>query len=233
MPTPEDQDRLSAVGRQRFRLAKIMTLAHLMRLLACSRSTVQRRLRQWGCHTSYNLNGGYYALPDVVEFDQRGLWCCGRARFSIHGNLRQTVSALVQDAAAGMTGAEFSAVLGVNANSFLWGFMQHRTLSRDRMHGRFVYFSTDPERCRRQRDRRAGLGNEKSLNDADAVTVLVAFINEPASGPAELAGRVRARAPTATPEAIERFFAAHGLEPAKRGALRSRPSSCSDSTENG
>jgi len=231
MPTPGDQ--ASTDSRRRFRLAKIMTMAHLMTLLGCSRSTVQRRLRQWRCHTSYNLNGCYYALPEVVEFDERGLWRCGRARFSIHGNLRQTVSAFVEDAPAGMTGAELSAALGVNANSFLWGFVQQGTLARDRMHGRFVYLSSTPERARSQRARRRGPGGANMLSDADAVTVLVAFINEPTLGTLELAGRVRARAPTATPTAIDRFFAAHGLEPAKKGALHFRPSSCSDSTDNG
>ena len=229
---PRTQDAAADVARHQFRLARVMTMARLMTLLACSRSTVQRRLRQWRCHTSYNLNGGYYALPEVVEFDERGLWCCGRARFSVHGNLRQTVSALVEAAEAGMTSSELSAALGVNANSFLWGFVQQGTLSRGRVHGRFVYLSTDAERRRRQHDRRRGPGGERVLSDADAVTVLVAFTKEPTLGPVGLSGRVRARAPTATPVAIDRFFAAHGLEAAKRGASRSRPSSCSGSTDN-
>ena len=219
---------------QRFRLARIMTMDELIRLLGCSRSTVQRRLRQWGCHTSYNLNGRYYAPPDVVEFDQRGLWRCGRARFSVHGNLRRTVSALVEDAPEGLTAGELSVLLGLNANSFLWGFVQRGALSRRRIGGRFVYLSADPERRRRQRVRRAGLGGRGTLSDADAVTVLVAFIKEPILGPEELAERVRARAPTATPAAIDRFFEAHGLEPAKKGALlHSRSSVCSNSTDNG
>jgi len=227
------QDRRPVDAPQRFRLAKIMTMSHLMALLGCSRSTVQRRLRQWGCHTSYNLNGRYYALPDVVRFDRRGLWRCGRARFSVHGNLGQTVAALVGASSSGMTAAELSAELGMNAHSFLWGFVRRGTLARARMHGRFVYFSADREHRGRQRDRRAGLGGKGSLSDADAVTVLVAFIKEPILGPLALAERVRARAPTATPAAIERLFAAHGLERAKKGAPRSRPSNCSSSIGNG
>lgn len=222
MSTPVEDH---AEVRRRFRLAKIMTMARLMTLLACSRSTVQRRLRKWGCHTSCNLNGRFYALPDVVQFDARGLWRCGEALFSVHGNLRRTVSALVEASEAGMSAAELSAVLEMNANSFLWGFVQGGAIARQQFEGGFVYLSTDLERREQQCERRCG--GDGSLADADAVRVLVELVKSPNASASQLVARVRARAPTVSVEAIERFFTAHGLNPAKKGASDSARSGCS------
>jgi hypothetical protein len=197
-----------------------MNLAELMELLQCSRSTAQRRLKLWGCHTSYNHNGAYYALPEIVEFDQHGIWRCKSACFSMHGNLTRTVTALVKQATAGMTSAELSDVLSVNANSFIGEFVNIGKISRQKLGARFIYTSCDKQskqqqiHCRSQSDQRA-----VPLSRSDAVTVLVELVKSPILSPFELARKVRSRAPTASVEAIEQFLDEHGVTAAaKKGA---------------
>jgi len=206
--------------RRRFRRAKIMTLVSLRELLQCSRSTAQRRLKLWGCHTSYNQNGAYYALPGIVKFDQHGIWRCESACFSRHGNLSRTVTALVNQAPAGMTSAELSEVLSVNANSFIGEFVNSGKISRQKLGARFIYISCDKQsnqqqiHCRSQNDQRA-----VPLSHSDAVTVLVELVKSPSLNPFELARRVRSRAPTASVEAIEQFLDEQGVTAAaKKGA---------------
>ena len=64
---------------------------------ACCRMTVFRGLKRYGYFTSYNCNSSYYTLHDIPEFDGRGLWQYGPARFSRHGTIAETVLAWVQE----------------------------------------------------------------------------------------------------------------------------------------
>ena len=202
---------------RQFGLAKIVTLGELMLLLECSRRTAQRYLRQWGCLTSYNCNSAYYALPAVVRFDADGLWRHGEARFSRYGNLVETVVGVVRASPAGLTAAELSALLGVNAHSFISRLRSHPELAREKTGGTFVYLAQDMSlrtrqtALRRQRGRRT-----PSLSDAEAVVVLVELIKHPDSGCAELSERVRTRIPRATVPAVEALLRAYGL--LKKGA---------------
>lgn len=200
-----------------FRRAKIMTLAALTAALQCSRSTAQRRLKQWRCHTSYNLNGAYYALPEVVSFDQHGIWRCHHAGFSVYGNLTHTVVGLVTASEAGLNCAELSNIMDVNAHSFIWNFVRSGKLARSKFGRYYVYFSAEQQVHQRQQTRRLELTEGTAIADSDAVTALVELLKHPNLSPAQLSSRVRARAPTASPAAIERFLCQHGLSTAKKG----------------
>ncbi|MBW1812999.1 MAG: hypothetical protein JRJ39_04785 [Deltaproteobacteria bacterium] len=57
-----------------FRRSRIMTITRLAHHLDCSIPTVRNRLRNWGALTSYNRNGGFYALSNVAKFAGNGLW---------------------------------------------------------------------------------------------------------------------------------------------------------------
>jgi len=190
-----------------FRRCKIMTLADLIDALQCSRSTAQRRLKQWQCHTSYNLNGAYYALPEVVSFDEYGIWRFKEARFG-----------LVRNSEAGLDAAELSSMMGVQAHSFIWNFANKSRLARNKIGGRYVYFSVDEQLCRKQQSRRLESTEGKTLTDNDAIVMLVELLKYPTLSPMQLSSRVHARAPSALPEAIETFLDKHGLSAGKKRA---------------
>jgi len=195
-----------------FGLAKVMTLGELMALLKCSRRTVQRYLKQWGCLTSYNRNSSCYVLPAVVEFDDNGLWRHGDARFSRYGNLVETVVGLVCDSAAGLTAAELGKLLGVNPYSFISRFGSHPSLYREKFGGRFIYLAAGKSvRARQIATRRAADNKTEHLSDAEAVVVLVDLIKHPDSNCLDLSRRLKPRLPRATPTAVHSLLSSHGL----------------------
>lgn len=102
-----------------FRSAIIMTSDQLMQLMDCSLRTVQRRVKQWLCHTSFNHNGRYYALPDVAQFDQYGIWAHQGVCFSRFGNLKKTVVGVGCEAEQGLSAVELAHRLHVNVHGFL------------------------------------------------------------------------------------------------------------------
>jgi len=44
-----------------------------------------------------SINGRYYTLPQVPVFDENGLWKFQTVLFLNHGNLKQTIVALITD----------------------------------------------------------------------------------------------------------------------------------------
>jgi len=102
-----------------FRAQKVATINQLADRLQCSVPTARRRLKQWKTHTSYNKNGRYYVLPDVVRFDADGLWRYRGIGFSRYGNLKQTVVGLVRGSPSGLRAGELGKLLGLEPRSFL------------------------------------------------------------------------------------------------------------------
>ena len=214
---------IKTAARENLRRFTVFTLAQLMDQLSCSRRTAQRFLKKWRCHTSYNANARYYALPEVVRFDQDGIWRHGLGCFSADGNLSETMVGMIKRAPEGMTARVLSEVLRVNTNSILYEFVRSGKLFREKVGPCFVYFSDDKGvRVKQVRIRKETHSLRVSMNLTDAVIVLVEFIQNPVSDSRDLAAAVRSRAPTVSPDAIERFFVEHGLNWGKKRASRSQ-----------
>lgn len=200
--------------------AKTMDRAQLMRLLACSLRTLQRRLRDWGCLTSYNCNGQYYALPHVVQFDPYGIWEHHGRCFSRFGNLKKTVASVIDETPEGITASELTHRLHVNAHSFLSQFADQNVFTRERLEGSYRYFSSDPQRATQQRNRyHASTAQEvrlRPLPDAVAVQLLLAWIDAPETDPMHLTQQLRQQQLDVTVEAVERFLQQHHLQGKKK-----------------
>ncbi len=69
-----------------FRTKKIMTIQEIAGCLGLSVVTARRRLKKWKGLTSINANNSYYTLPEIVRFDENGLWRFRTVLFSMHGN---------------------------------------------------------------------------------------------------------------------------------------------------
>ncbi len=211
---------------QRFQVAKIMTIAELTILLNCSVRTARRRLRSWGAMSSYNGNGRFYTVPQVAQFDQNGLWRCRGVYFSRHGNLTETVVALVNSSQAGLTASELGELLGVNAHSFVSRFAAHPQVTRERIGGRYVYFASDLGLRQRQSDIRQQLGlapHPALPSDAEAVLIFAEMIRHPKLQPEQVSRRLKTRGTEVDPLRIRRLLQDHGLT--KKGAPDS--ASCS------
>ena len=200
--------------------AQTLDSAQLMRLLACSLRTLQRRLRHWGCLTSYNCNGQYYALPHVVQFDPYGIWDHAGRCFSRFGNLKKTVAAVIDETPQGITASELTRRLHVNAHSFLSQFADQKVFLRERLGGSYRYFSSDPQRATRQRNRyHASIAQDvrvSPLPDSVAVQLLLAWIDAPETDPMQLTQQLRQQHLDVTVDAVDLFLQQHNLHAQKK-----------------
>ena len=199
-------------ARKAFRRQMILTLAEVAELIDGSIHTARRRLKEWGVLNSYNQNGRYYTLPDVPDFDAKGLWQWRGVYFSRHGTLKQTVVELVRRSAAGLDAGELRALLGLDPRSFLSAFARHPQLRREKTKGRFVYFCSDETVYDKQRQRRLALNaTGRQPTPAEAVAILVEKIKHPTLGHEALSRRLRKQNMSVEPEIIQNLFSRHDL----------------------
>lgn len=199
-------------ARKAFRRQMILTLAEVADLIDGSIHTARRRLKEWGVLNSYNQNGRYYTLPDVPDFDAKGLWQWRGVYFSRHGTLKQTVVELVRRSAAGLDAGELRALLGLDPRSFLSAFARHPQLRREKTKGRFVYFCSDETVYDKQRQRRLALNaTGRQPTPAEAVAILVEKIKHPTLGHEALSRRLRKQNMSVEPEIIQNLFSRHDL----------------------
>lgn len=196
MRTPifELQDLLLA-----FHKKKVLTKEELLRATGSSAMTVWRLLRRHGYHTSYNDNARHYTLAGVPQFDPRGLWSFGRYRFSKWGSLTRTVVGVIAESSAGMTADQLSRLLGVkNIKPLLTRLTQGKFLTRERIEGRFVYFTLRKNPQRRQRRQRVQETQEVRAARVlppleDIIALLVEIIQRPSDTPRQWARRLARR----------------------------------------
>src|SRR6266446_9670377 len=68
--------------------------------------TVLRKLHALAYLSSYSQRGKFYTLRELAQFDARGLWQVGEARFSRFGSLLDTAEHFVMHSPAGYLAAE-------------------------------------------------------------------------------------------------------------------------------
>lgn len=130
---------------------KVATMADLKRSLGTDVDmTVFRKLRELEYCSSYSHRGMYYALLEVAEFDERGLWSYREVRFSRFGSLIETAKRFVDESSRGFQASELSQDLSVQTKEALLELVRRGRLVRESIAGRFVYCSSDPEKRRLQ-----------------------------------------------------------------------------------
>ena len=197
-----------------FARLKAITIEQLGGLLQCSAITVRRRLRKWKTYTSINQNGRYYALPQIPVFDVNGLWWYQSVLFSRHGNLKQTIVCLIRQSPMGLSAGEIAQLLELSPTSSYFTHVHQATgISREKHHGRFVYFSDSSGHYRRQKQERVLSGPSATdwPTDAQAVAVLVEFIKHPGIDTEQLASRMGRQGWPVGPRVIEAFLMGHDL----------------------
>jgi hypothetical protein len=191
---------------------KIITIDNLASLLNSSIKTARRRLKLWQAMTSYNMNGRYYTLAGIPEFDSHGLWQYRQVRFSQHGNLKNTIIALVNQSKAGLDAAEASDRLGISVRSFLSSLQKHPGFKREKIQGRFVYFSAvQKDHIKQKQFREAMTRSIKLPSDIEAIAILVESIKNPDLPIDQLALKLQQKNYRISSQSIENLFSYHGL----------------------
>jgi len=134
-----------------FRRRIIATMDELKKALGSPVDmTVFRKLRSVPYLASYSHRGGYYALKESAEFDERGLWTYRGARFSQFGSLIDTVEVFVLRADGGWLAGELASQLGVEVKQPLLKLVRAERLVRQEVGGLYLYCAADPSRRREQ-----------------------------------------------------------------------------------
>ncbi len=191
---------------------KIMTIDALSTLLNSSVKTARRRLKLWNAYTSYNENARYYTLPGIPEFDAHGLWIYNQVRFSRYGNLKNTIVHVVKQSTCGLDAAELADMLGMSVRSLLTSLQKHPDVKREKIQGRFVYFSAVEHDHTNQKEHRSGMPRSIQLpSDLEAIAILVETIKRPHLSVEELSRALTDTHCTVTPQSIQHLFNYHGL----------------------
>jgi len=112
--------------------------------------TVFRKLRDIEYLTSYSHAGRFYALRELVQFDERGLWSHHEVRFSKSGSLIDTAERFVLEAEGGLFAPELSADLQVEVKDALLKLVRDERIAREEFSGLYLYCSPDGARRRQQ-----------------------------------------------------------------------------------
>jgi len=177
-----------------FKKRKVITIPMLMNLLDCSTPTIRKRLRKWSVHTSYNKNGSYYALPEVVKFDKDGFWRYKQIFFSQYGNLKNTVIQIINASQAGLESTEIGKLTGLSPRSFMSHFHNIPEINREKCQGKYLYLSNDKSVLQRQKKAREEGLKKNYLPEGyttDAVFVLVDRLKHPGSTLEQCTRRLR------------------------------------------
>jgi hypothetical protein len=130
---------------------KIATMAELQAVLGTDvNMTVIRKLKELSYHTSYSHRGKYYTLDKIANFDSLGLWSFEPALFSKYGTLLETAKAFINKSESGLSARELESLLIVEVKEPLLRLYRKKEIHREKISGKYVYFSTNSKTQKRQ-----------------------------------------------------------------------------------
>lgn len=193
---------------------KVMTIKDMKKRMIVSEITVRRKLKESGALTSYNKNGKYYTLPHIPVFDSYGLWNYKDIRFSKHGNMHQTIIQLVNESPGGMHAGAIEELIGYPPHSLLNKLYAKSLIQREKLQGRYVYFSMGEQLYKSQREKYETIQQyiQDEIPCTTAVRLLIERIKRPESNLSELARALRKENINISEIQVKRFFAKHGLQ---------------------
>jgi hypothetical protein len=203
-----------------FRAPRILRLEQLCRRMRASRSTVLRRLDEHGYYSSYNHSGKFVTIDEVVQFDSRGLWVWNVARFSKHGNLKETVWHFVENSEHGMTHEELTTLLEVRTHNSLLELVQEGWTHRERLGPKFVYLSHKASVRRKQVCRRRSLLEESQKprpSMRQIIATLLELIKDPGASRPRIVLRCQRSGVPISRELVDAIFETYDLD--KKRAL--------------
>ncbi len=191
-----------------FKCKKALSIGDLVAVLNCSPITVRRRLKEWNTYSSYNKNNRYYTLPTIPKFSKKGIWKYSDIFFSKYRTFKKTVIHFVRASKNGLSNSELEEVLGVNPNSLMAHFREVPGLKKERHRREIVYFSSDENVYKLQKENRfpAEPPTLQLPPDAETIIILLELVDNPGSTPAELSQGLKKKGHAITTQTIEALF---------------------------
>ncbi len=180
---------------------------------ATSRMTAYRYLKKLDYLSSYTHARQFYTLRTIPEFDEDGLWHFGDIGFSKHGTLVETIIHIVNYSKNGKTCADLEKQHCVYVQNALLSLIKAEKIRREEQNGVYVYFSSDPEIARKQKEKRNKTGGRQIPNWIIA-EVLIETIRSLTGKPSleVVVTRLSKRNSSITREQVEQVFEEYSLE---------------------
>ena len=185
-----------------------------------SRATCFRYLQQVSYHRSYNYNGRYYTRKDPTRYDRFGLFSYEDIFFSRDTTLGETIRHLVWESEAGWTQREFQDVLRVRVQVVLLNTFQQGKISREKVHGFYVYLHPDPTvrgaQLNRRRERTSFevpvTEGAPEIGDPVIIRVLLILLHHPGAKAADVVRYLRGHSPPITMTEVRIVIARYELD---------------------
>lgn len=195
--------------RTHFKENIILSINDISQILNSTHRTIIRYLKELKVHTSYNKNGKYKVLPDVPKFNENGLWHYKDILFSKYGTLKQTVISLINISEKGLTSVEIEDTVKISSRTFLSNLHKKVNLNREKINGRYVYFSTNKNVYKKQKEKLLEYDlNSKKIKLSsfeEAINILVEKIKNPELDIKELSELLKKKGIIILPERIKKF----------------------------
>lgn len=183
-----------------------------------SSMTAFRYLKQIPYRRSYNHNGRYYCLHELLRYDRLGLRSVGDVHFSVDGSLGQTVRRLVYEMEAGATHRELQEQLRVRVHNTLLTLLRRGEIERERLAQLYVYLHRDAAIREGQIQRRSALLDsgqtarvEAGIPDEIVIEVLLTLLHHPGAKAAEVVRYLRGHSPPIAMAQVDAVFARYDL----------------------
>jgi len=196
-------------------IEKIMTINNLKNRMLVSEITIRRKLKKSGGITSYNKNGRFYTLPHIPKFDINGLWNFKDVRFSKHGNLTQTIIHLINQSPNGLHAEVIGGLIAYQPHSLLHQLCLKSTIQREKLHGKYVYFSINKQLYKSQLNNYTILQTqyiEEEISCIIAVRLLIEKIRRPKDSLSHLLRILHKENIKISELQAKHFFEKHGIE---------------------
>jgi len=182
--------------------------------------SVFRRLSAIGYLTSYSHAGRYYALREIPEFDEGGLWHHLGVSFSRYGSLKSTVEHIVNDSEIGKTHPELELSLRVRVHNTLLDLVKAGRIGREPLARYFLYVSAKKRKAKTQVVRRQEAIESEAAEREDKPTaaVVIEVLLEIIHGakvevePSAIAAQLAARGISVTAAQVDALLKEHGLK---------------------
>jgi hypothetical protein len=130
---------------------KIATMVDMKAVMGTTvDATIFRKLRELSYLRSYSHRGKYYTLPQVVRFNEQGLWSCRGVHFSKQGSLLNTIEHHVDHSKAGYFEFELESLLHVGIRVAVLKLVKDNRIYRPKVGGRYLYCSSRMKKRKQQ-----------------------------------------------------------------------------------
>jgi len=198
-----------------FEKSKIQTIAQLQSKMQITEQTVRNHLKRVGALTSYNKRGAYYTLPTTPCFNENGIWKKDGICFSTRGSLKQTFIHFISESTKGMNSSEIEEILLIPMDGVINLYRTLPEIQREKIGGRFIYFSSKEEVYSKQKESRVGFNKEttvpKSVSDEDGFFILQEKANHSSLEAKDISTELKKQGRLVTQDAVESFFVEKSL----------------------